>query len=137
MRRLILAPGSVCGGSSQALAGPARPGHWLLDTGTMLMRLSPGFGEMLGIGQAASLPFRTFLEMMHPEDRGRVEALADVLPPEVSPSFDESVRVVRPDGAVMRIVLKGEVETAPGGGIVSVFGTAEEVPRSGEGQGLP
>jgi signal transduction histidine kinase len=137
MRRLILAPESVCGGSSQALAGPARPGHWLLDTGTMLMRLSPGFGEMLGTGHSASLPFRIFLEMIHPEDRGRVEALADVLAAEVSSSFNEAVRVFRPDGAVMRIVLKGEVETAPGGGIVSVFGMAEEVPGAEKGRDCP
>lgn len=137
MRRLILATGSVCGGASQASAGLAHSGHWLLETGTMLMRLSPGFGEMLGTGQAASLPFRQFLDMMHPEDRRRVEALVDVLPAEVSLSFDESVRVIRPDGSVMRIILKGEVETAPGGAIVSVFGTAQEVPGAEKGRDCP
>lgn len=137
MRRLILAPGAVCGGSSQAPAGPARRGHWLLDTGTMLMRLSPGFGEILGAGHAAALPFRTFLDMMHPEDRGRVEALADVLPAEISPFFDESVRIIRPDNSVMRIILKGEVDTAPGGAFVSVFGTAEEVPGAEKGGDCP
>ena len=64
-----LSPGSVCGGLPQVSTGPALPGHWLLDTGTMLMRLSPGFAELLGIGRTASLPFLAFLAMVHPDDR--------------------------------------------------------------------
>lgn len=137
MRRLILAPGSVCGGLPQVSTGPALPGHWLLDAGTMLMRLSPGFAEMLGIDRTASLPFRTFLEMVHEDDGGSVETLADCLPPEVSPSFEESIRILRPDGALALIVLKGEVETGPGGNVSTVFGTAEIAGDTGQGRDCP
>jgi len=99
----------------------------------MLMRVSPGFREILGVGRIASLPFRTFVEMVHPDDRCHVEALVDVVPDEVSKDFDELIRIVHPGGAVTRVALKGEVETGTGGSVISVFGTAEVVAGTGRG----
>ena len=64
------------------------------------MRVSAGFRAVMGIGGTSSLPFQSFLEMVHPDDRRRVEALVDVSPPDSTATFDELIRVVHPDGVV-------------------------------------
>ena len=111
MRRLIVASGFDLRRLAQGPGGAALPGYWLLDTGTMLMRVSAGFRAVLGIGRTSSLPFQSFLEMVHPDDRRRVEALVAPLPPEATTTFDEVIRIVRPDGVVKSVALRGEVET--------------------------
>jgi hypothetical protein len=65
MQRLIIAQGHVCGGRPQGAGSSALPGHWLINARTMMMRVSSGFCELLGIGRTASLPFQTFLEMVY------------------------------------------------------------------------
>jgi hypothetical protein len=43
--------------------------------------------------------------MVHPDDRRHVEALVDVSHPHSTATFDELIRVVRPDGVVASVVL--------------------------------
>jgi hypothetical protein len=57
MHGLIVIPGPICGGLVQG-TGNALPGHWLLDTGTMLMRVSAGFRAVLGIGETSPCRFK-------------------------------------------------------------------------------
>jgi PAS domain S-box-containing protein len=99
----------------------------------MLMRVSHGFCDILGIGRTARLPFREFLAMMHPDDGGVLRSIAFTVPAAVSPVFGETVRIVRPDGVLTRIVLDGEVEIAADGAVAGMFGTAEiaDGPRQG------
>jgi PAS domain S-box-containing protein len=134
MQRLIIAQGHVCGGWPQGAGSSALSGHWLIDAGTMLMRVSPGFCEVLGIGRTASLPFQTFLETVHPDNRRRVEALVDEAPNEIPAAFDERIRIVHPDGAMRSVTIRGEIEIGARGRVVSVFGTAEAAAATGQGE---
>ncbi|GEO40137.1 hypothetical protein SAE02_42850 [Skermanella aerolata] len=133
MGRLILAPESVCGGSLQVPEGPFLRGYWLLDTDTMLMKISHGFCDILGKGRMARLSFREFLAMVHPDDGVALRSLACTGPAAIPPALCDSVRIIRPDGRLMWIVLDGEVEFAADGTVAGVFGTAEiaEGPRQG------
>lgn len=135
MGRLILAPESVCGGLLQVPESSVLRGYWLLDTDTMLMRVSDGFCDILGIGRTTCLPFREFLARVHPDDGGVLGSLAYTVPAAVSPVLGETVRIIRPDGALTRIFLDGEVEIAADGTVAGVFGTAEiaDGPRQGRG----
>ena len=85
MHRLIVIPGPICGGLAQGTGGAALPSHWLIDTGTMLMRVSAGFRTVLGIGGTSSLPFQSILELVQLDDRPRVEALVATAPTRPQP----------------------------------------------------
>src|SRR3954469_19921908 len=99
MQRLIVIPGPICGGLAQGTDSAAIAAHWLLDTGTMLMRVSAGFCAVLGIDRTSSLPFQSFLGMVHPADRHRLEALVSIAPTQAT-TFDEPIRIMHPEGVV-------------------------------------
>jgi PAS domain S-box-containing protein len=101
------------------------------------MRVSSGFCAVLGIGRTSSLPFQSFLEIVHPDDRHRVEALVDIASNEAKTTFDELVRFANPDGGVRFMTLRGEIETEARGHNVTVFGTAEQAADSGQGDVPP
>jgi PAS domain S-box-containing protein len=97
------------------------------------MRVSSRFCEILGIGRTASLPFQTFLETVHPDDRRRVEALVDAASDEVPTAFDERISIVHPGGVMRPVAIRGEIEIDTRGHVVSVFGTAEAAAATGQG----
>lgn len=113
MGRLILAPESVCGGSLQVPEGPFLRGYWLLDTDTMLMKISHGFCDILGKGRMARLSFREFLAMVHPDDGVALRSLACTGPAAIPPALCDLVRIIRPDGRLMWIVLDGKSSSQP------------------------
>jgi PAS domain S-box-containing protein len=118
---------------AQGTGSTGLPGHWLIDTGTMLMRVSAGFCKVLGIGRTFSLPFQSFLELVHPDDRHRVETLVSTTHPESATIFEELIRIVNPDGAVRSVAFRGEIETDARGNIVTMFGTAGQAAAGGQG----
>ena len=115
MQRLIVIPTWIyVGGLAQGTGSTGLPGHWLIDTGTMLMRVSAGFCKVLGIGRTFSLPFQSFLELVHPGDRHRVETLVSTAPPKSATIFEELIRIVNPNGAVKSVAFRGEIRTDHG-----------------------
>jgi PAS domain S-box-containing protein len=64
----------------------------------------------LGPEDAAGGPIEHYLRAVHPEDRARVEAaVAEALKSE-SGSYEADYRIVRPDGSVLWVAARGQVE---------------------------
>lgn len=87
---------------------------------------SPGFYRLLGlVPNAARANYDLLLSLIHPEDRHRMPALADVrqghVPREVS------ARVIRPNGTLRTLSLTMEVRFSTDGRPVAVSGMALDV----------
>jgi PAS domain S-box-containing protein len=78
----------------------ARAGTFRMDVATGELRWSPSLGALTGVAAEDAPPtFEAFLERVHPDDRGGLEAAVAATSPDGAISQHE-VRVSWPDGAV-------------------------------------
>ena len=100
---------------------------WRFDPATDAVTWSSGMTTIFGLApDMTGMSFGQFLEILDPRDldhvaRTGVEVIA-------SPrDFAVECRAVRPDGATRNVVVRGEPELAPGGGLVAFRGTIQDV----------
>ncbi len=84
---------------------------WNVDTGTLWW--SPCTYRIFGLDAARGIDMDSAIEAVHPEDRAiAVASIKGVVAGEHRPEV--SVRIVRPDGEVRRVVTTGEYDVAQG-----------------------
>jgi PAS domain-containing protein len=91
----------------------ARIGSWRVDTSTVTLQLSAEMLRILGFDPTGPPPaVDDLLATIHPDDRPRlIELIGGVR--NAPRAFRAELRVVRPDGAVLRAVAHGDFEPGP------------------------
>lgn len=100
---------------------------WMTDVEmSQILYVSPAYGDIWG-RTCASLyasPL-SWLEAIHPEDRGRVKRA--VLEKQATGTYDETYRIVRPDGSIRWIRDRAFPIRDVGGAVYRVAGIAEDI----------
>ncbi len=105
----------------------ARLGHWEWDRGTDRLAWSPEVGEIFGMAPSLlAVSLEAQLELVHPADRDalrrcRTDAVHRLVP------YGLDLRVVRPDGGLRFIHEQAEALTGPGGEVLGLNGTVQDV----------
>jgi len=105
----------------------AQIGHWRIEPDTGRQVWSDEVYRIHGLTPQASAPTsEAALRFYHPDDRGRVTAaIAEAVRRGVDMAFQ--ARVVRPDGAVRRVVCRGTTERGADGRVTAVVGVLQDV----------
>ncbi len=100
---------------------------WISDAAkNEIVYVSPAYEKIWGRSCAELYrDARTWLQAIHPEDRGRV--LDAAVTKQVAGLYDETYRIERPDGAVRWIHDKAFPLTSPTGAVVRIVGTARDL----------
>lgn len=87
------------------------------DITTDELRWSDELRKILGVSQDEKPTPELFRSLTHPEDRARSKAEADrALEPEGAGRYSNQFRIIRPDGAVRWVTVRGQVTFSPGSG---------------------
>jgi PAS domain S-box-containing protein len=78
-----------------------------------------------------------FARLVHPDDRGRVAAETSASLGSEASGYSRSFRIVRPDGAVRRILDRGAIERDPAGDVRRIHGLQVDVTDALGGEGTP
>jgi PAS domain S-box-containing protein len=106
-------------------ADAAKLGFWAWDAGSDEMWMTPIGRELRGFAPRERLDLGRFLSAAHPEDRETVrQAVASGA--EGKGSFERQYRIVRPDGEIRWVALRGAGERDPNGKL-RVRGTSIDV----------
>lgn len=100
-------------GAPQHGAGIPGFGTWEWDVATNELMWSDDLKRLYGVDRTPAGPFE-FLEMIHPDDRVRVDAETSSYM-EAGGTFDHEFRIVRPDGEVRTVLDRGVIHRAPDG----------------------
>jgi PAS domain S-box-containing protein len=105
----------------------AHVGHWDRDLSTGKVRWSDETYRIYGLTpREEDMDMPSFLQVIHPEDRARVDkALGDAIDG-VRP-YETVFRVVRPDGSIRWVHGKGEVTFTSDGRPERIFGTVLDI----------
>jgi|GEM_PF-532530 len=102
----------------------ARLGHWQCDLTEDRLDWSPGMFALFGVSPETGQPrFDTFLGLVHPDDRPRVEAAVAAARAEAAPRSIQ-YRIVRPDGSLGHIESRVDVIVRPDGTPSTILGVA-------------
>jgi PAS domain S-box-containing protein len=104
----------------------AHLGSWEWDAARRELTGSDELFRILGLEPASRLRFETFLERVHPEDRGFVAALHEAAERQGEP-FEYYGRIVRPSGEVRHVQVRGEAVRGDDGRITGVSGVAHDL----------
>ncbi|WP_294322566.1 ATP-binding protein [uncultured Sphingomonas sp.] len=101
-------------------------GHWRLNLADWRLFWSPEVFRIHGVEGDREPGIAAAICHYHPDDRARVRdwigtAIAN------GGSFEFDARLVRPDGQVRWVRSRGQAESAPGAGIVGLFGVFQDV----------
>jgi PAS domain S-box-containing protein len=93
----------------QLAAETAGVGTWNLFVIENELHSSPQCKELFGLSADASFEYEDFLSLVHPDDKPMVEeAVAQALDPNGTGLYEVDYRIVRPDGVVRWIGVKGK-----------------------------
>jgi diguanylate cyclase (GGDEF)-like protein len=102
-------------------------GSWDWDVASGTVTWSDQLYALAGVDASTFTPtVASFLELVDPHDRARVQQLIVAAHNEQTP-LDYECRLVRPDGAVRIIHALGEYVTAADGTLLRMFGTCHDV----------
>ena len=106
----------------------AKLGHWEWDEQKDRQLYCSEEGERIfGLPSGAVFAdYNEFLAMIHPDDRGRVEALMDKAR-EDRTGYEVEYRIIRPDGEMRVIVEHSDVELDESGALVRSIGTVQDI----------
>ena len=100
---------------------------WIQELGTpQLLYLSPAFEEIWGRSREDLLAHpRTWIETIHPDDRERIAQAVSIK--QVRGDYDESYRIIRPDGTLRWIRDRAYPIADAAGEVYRIVGTAEDI----------
>ncbi|HVQ77010.1 MAG TPA: transporter substrate-binding domain-containing protein [Candidatus Binatia bacterium] len=99
---------------------------WMLDTKrNALVYVSPAYEAVWGRTCESAYAEQAWIEGVHPEDRERVRTAATTL--QARGDYDETYRIIRPDGAVRWIHSRAFPIRDTAGTVHRIVGTAEDV----------
>ena len=105
----------------------SKTGHWVWDLRLNHIVLSQEACALYGLEPSlAPFPLERLLRLMHPEDRPRIQSLADQARRE-GIAIPAEFRVARPDGAIRILAGNGSVTVDADGAPVSMMGTLMDV----------
>ncbi len=82
----------------------------LFNPATLMGECSDRCLAILGLSPDRRVSYDTFLQCVHPEDRGRIDfAKAAALDPTGAGRFDDEFRTVWPDGTMHWVIIRGQV----------------------------
>jgi PAS domain S-box-containing protein len=103
-----------------------RVGSWAWDADFDRLELSEGAYRALGLRRDAEPTLERLLEAVHPDDRGRARAWVEaVLGGERPGGVD--LRILRPDGGVVVVQVRGVADVDEAGTVTRVIGTVHDV----------
>src|SRR5690606_33133578 len=98
---------------------------WLSDLESRIIYMSPAFETIWGIpGERMAEDSRVWLHHLHPEDRDRIKAS---LPRYASGSWDETFRIIRPDGTMRCLRARAYPVRDKAGAVYRVAGVARDI----------
>ncbi len=105
----------------------AHLGGWEWDVRTDEISWSDEVYRIYGFAPQSFVPsFERFMEIVHPDDRGRIEAVIDDALNDHSP-YDLKHRIVRPDGEVRWAHRRAKVVRGEGGVPLRMVGTVHDI----------
>ncbi|MDQ0449687.1 PAS domain S-box-containing protein [Methylobacterium aerolatum] len=107
-------------------------GHWRLDVATRTLAWSAGISTIFGRNALLeALPLETHFGYYHPEDRAevmrRVEAALNGRGKLARGGYEHRSRVVRPDGEIRHVCVRGIDERDPAGKLIALQGICLDV----------
>jgi PAS domain S-box-containing protein len=104
----------------------AHVGSWEWDITEDEVRWSDELHRLFGVPADARLVHESFLDLMHPDDRERVEAVISAAISERR-SYEFEARVIRADGEERDFLCRGHVLTGDGSEPTRVVGVAQDI----------
>jgi diguanylate cyclase (GGDEF)-like protein/PAS domain S-box-containing protein len=105
----------------------ARLGSWEWDIVRGELRWSDELYRIFGLPpEGFSATYAAFFQVVHPDDRARVEQAVDAALTGAKP-YDIEHRIVRPDGSERMLRERGEVKFGAGGRPARMLGTAQDI----------
>ena len=104
----------------------AHIGSWEWDVAADEVRWSDELHRLFGVDPDARLGYESFLELIHPDDRARVEAVIGAAVAQRR-SYEFETRVIRPDGEDREFFCAGQVLTGDDGQPTRLVGVAQDV----------
>jgi PAS domain S-box-containing protein len=105
----------------------AQVGNWELDLATGVVSWSEEMFRITGLARDAFAGTReAFLNLVHPDDRGKVERAAQASEQDGIP-FALEHRFVQPDGTQRTVLAMAELTLASNGAPLRVFGTVQDI----------
>lgn len=99
---------------------------WMRDVQNRLIYVSPGYAEISGRGPVKPSEYSAhFAESIHPEDREKL--LRTALSRQIAGKYDETYRIVRPDGAIRWVHSKAFPVRNAAGEVYRIAGVAEDI----------
>src|SRR5574343_603639 len=106
----------------------ARIGHFTFDAATDTLTGSPTHNEILGVPPGELMDTRSWLAVVHPEDRERTAAYSRDHVFRGRQPFDSDYRIIRrDDGEVRWVRTAGQLEIGPDGRVSRLFGTSQDI----------
>jgi PAS domain S-box-containing protein len=104
----------------------AHIGSWEWDVAKDEVHWSDELHRLYGVPTDARLGYESFLDLVHPDDRSRVEAvIGEALVERRSYEFES--RIVRPDGEERNFFSRGQVQTDESGRPLRIVGVAQDI----------
>jgi len=125
-RRRAEKPHQFLGEQLSLAAAAAGVGTWIYDIASGRLTWSVRSREMFGIPSHTPLTYRVFADMIHPDDRRRVEDLMSAALANRS-DYEANFRIVRPDGALRWIRSRGRGHYGAAGKPLRMVGIARDV----------
>jgi PAS domain S-box-containing protein len=121
------------------LEGFPGAGRYSWDAGTGARTWSPGLRTLFGVDHAPSIA--DFLELIHPEDRGRIKAFTTAAIAGSS-HFQQTFRIIRSDGTVRQLLDRGQIARDARGAVTRIDGinvdiTDIGIPQAAAAQSAP
>jgi PAS domain S-box-containing protein len=105
----------------------AQVGSWEWDLDSDEASMSEEMARILGLPSGSRLGMREFVaRFVHPADLDRVVAYVEEVPPDPAP-FTLEHRIVRADGAVRSLLVRGEGVVDEDGRVVRFIGTDQDI----------
>ncbi len=104
----------------------AHIGHWDWDFASQRQDWSAETRRLFGVPADAEVSFERFLECVHPDDRTRLQQMAEMTRRGVL-SDNLEYRVLRPDGTVVDIHYLARLRHDDAGNVVGLHGTVQDV----------
>ena len=104
----------------------AHIGSWEWDIGKDEMRWSDELHRLYGVPAEARIDLKSFLDLVHPDDRERVETvISTAISERVTYEFEH--RVIRPDGEERSFFSRGHVLTGDDGLPARIVGVSQDI----------
>jgi PAS domain S-box-containing protein len=104
----------------------AHLGSWDWHVGTNRVTWSDELYRIYGVPLQSDLSYETFLDRVHPDDRGLAQAVVERAVEERTP-FEMTHRIVREDGSERWVLGRGRAVVDDAGRLVRMVGTAQDV----------